>query len=193
MSIINCKTVRAPETVSCSSANLSSGIIINDSRESRMSTVSGLVVLMHRVSYYRPQRSWAKVMFLQVCVILFTGGRGVCLSACWDDTPREQTPQEHTPPWSRHPPPRADTHPLEQTPPGADTPPEQTPPPEQTMAYGQRAAGTHPAGMHSCFFSVVENEEKLSRTEKHYNRNKTARGNSFGFHYVSIVIDSNSR
>ena len=24
--------------------------------------------------YYRPQRSWGKVMFLQVCVILFTGG-----------------------------------------------------------------------------------------------------------------------
>ena len=24
--------------------------------------------------FYRPQRSWGKVMFLQVCVILFTGG-----------------------------------------------------------------------------------------------------------------------
>ena len=31
--------------------------------------------------HYRPQRSWAKVMFLQLCVILFTG-RGVCIPAC---------------------------------------------------------------------------------------------------------------
>ena len=28
---------------------------------------------------YRPQRSWGKVMFLQVCVILFTGGGCVVL------------------------------------------------------------------------------------------------------------------
>ena len=97
---------------------------------------------------YRPQRSWAKVMFLQASVILLTGG--VYLSASWDtsprsrhppgsrppgaDTPPEQTSPGADTPWSRHPPeqtpPRADT-PLEQTPPGADTP-EQTPPsPEQ--------------------------------------------------------------
>ena len=44
---------------------------------------------------YRPQQSWAKVMFLQVCVILFTGGGG-CLSACWD-TPTPH-PEEQTPP-----------------------------------------------------------------------------------------------
>ena len=51
-------------------------------------------------------------MFLQMSVILSTGGRGVCLSACWDTT--------H--PKSRHPP-GADTspHPPEQTPEGADT------------------------------------------------------------------------
>ena len=52
--------------------------------------------------YYRPQRSWGKVMFLQVSVILFTGG--VCLSACWDTIPQ-----------SRHPP--RSRHPQEQTPP----------------------------------------------------------------------------
>ena len=43
----------------------------------------------------------------------------------------------HTP-WSRHPP---------------DTPPEPTPSPtprKQTTAYGQRAASTHPTGVHSC-------------------------------------------
>ena len=41
----------------------------------------------------------------------------------------------HPPPW-------------EQTPPGAD------PPGKQTAAYGQRAGGTHPTGMHSCFIAV---------------------------------------
>ena len=76
-------------------------------------------------SCYQPQRSWAKVMFLQVSVIL----GGVCLSACWDTTTppgpdppsTEQTPPEQTAPQDQTPP-RADT-PLEQTPPRADTPP----------------------------------------------------------------------
>ena len=58
--------------------------------------------------FYRPQRSWANVIFLQASVILSTGG-GVCLSGCWDTTPQEQTP-----PWEQTPreqtPPRADTH-----------------------------------------------------------------------------------
>ena len=64
---------------------------------------------------YRPQRSWAKVMFLQVCVILFTGGVSASVHAGIPHPP-EQTPQEHTPPGSRHPP-------RNQTPPGLSTPP----------------------------------------------------------------------
>ena len=84
-------------------------------------------------------------MFLQVSVILSTGGR-VSASPLGADTPPEHTPWRTPPdqthplgadiplPWeqtpqSRHPP-EADT-PQEQTPPQADTPPEQTPP-EQT-------------------------------------------------------------
>ena len=78
---------------------------------------------------YCPQRSWGKVMFLHVSVILFT--TGFCLSACWDippgpDTPRtrhppkEQTPQEQTL--------QEQTPPQGQTPAGPDTPQEQTPP-----------------------------------------------------------------
>ena len=51
----------------------------------------------------------AKVIFLHLSVILFTGG-GVCLSACWDTIPH---------------PPGADTSPSRQPP----SPPEQTPPP----------------------------------------------------------------
>ena len=57
----------------------------------------------------------AKVIFLHLSVILLTG-RGVCLSACWNTTPPEQTP------------PRADT-PQEQTPPRADTAPGSRHPP----------------------------------------------------------------
>ena len=89
----------------------------------------------------------AKVMFLLMSVILSMGG--VCLSACWDTTPPEQTPL------SRHPP-RADiSHPLaadtpqsrhhpQADPPGADPPradppradtPEQTPPPESRLQH----------------------------------------------------------
>ena len=79
------------------------------------------------------------------------------------------------PPWQVHPPgrypPLAGTPPQAgtplgryTTPPGRYTPPWQvhppagTPPPEQqTPEYGQRSAGTHPTGMHSCFLlSFVE-------------------------------------
>ena len=54
------------------------------------------------VLYYRPQRSWAKVMFLQASVILSTGEG--CLPQCMLGCP---PPSEQTP----HPPP----------PPGADS------------------------------------------------------------------------
>ena len=59
---------------------------------------------------YRPQRSWGKVIFSQVCVILFTGG---CMLGCppgADTPPREQTlPPEQTPPWEQTPPMLGDT------------------------------------------------------------------------------------
>ena len=77
----------------------------------------------------------AKVIFLHLFVILFTGGG--CLPQCMlGYPPREQTPR------SRHPP--------EQTLPGADTPQSRHPPGKQTLAYDQWAAGMHPTGMHSC-------------------------------------------
>ena len=64
--------------------------------------------------YYRPQRSWGKVVFSQASVILLTGG-GVSASvhAGIPHTPQSDTPLDQTPP-SRHP--------LDQTPPGADPP-----------------------------------------------------------------------
>ena len=72
-------------------------------------------------------------IFTSVCQEFCSQGGGVCLSACWD-----------TPPRTRHTPPGAD--PPDQARPPADTPL----PPKHTAAYAQRAAGTHPTGMHSC-------------------------------------------
>ena len=79
-----------------------------------------------KASFYRPQRSWAKVMFLQASVILSTGG--VCLSACWDarppppeqthppgaDTPLNQAPLTRHTPRTRHPPPWASPPPSQE-------------------------------------------------------------------------------
>ena len=67
----------------------------------------------------------AKVMFLHVCVILFTGG---VLRA--GRTPPDQTPPgSRHPPWSRHPPDQTPPSPPDQTPPPSR---EQTPPQDQT-------------------------------------------------------------
>ena len=86
----------------------------------------------------------AKVMFLQVCVCPQGGG---CLPQCMLGC--------HTPPrWST--PPRWRT-PPDGDPPGWRTPPDGEPPPrKQTPAYGLRAAGTHPTGMHSCLIHAIK-------------------------------------
>ena len=123
--------------------------------------------------YYRPQRSWAKVIFSQACVknSVHVGGGRVSASV-------HAGIHHSPPPRSRHPlgpgtpqadiPPRADPQehpprsrpPLEQTPP-RNHPPEQTPPSLQTAAHGQRAAGTHPTGMHSWFLIMIQKVKKM--------------------------------
>ena len=76
-----------------------------------------------------------RVAWVKVCDSVH---RWVCLSACWD-TPWEQTPPQGAdipgvePPRSRQP--TGSRHP-----PGA----------VHAGRYGQKAAGTHPTGMHSC-------------------------------------------
>ena len=85
--------------------------------------------------HYRQQRSWGKVMFLHVSVILFTVGRGD-----WE-------PPRQTPPLGRHPP-SADT-PADIPPPWADIPLAQC-----MLGYGQQTGGTHPTGMQSSFWSL---------------------------------------
>ena len=106
---------------------------------------------IYKTVYYRPQRSWANVIFSQACVCP-QGGRGVCLSACWDTPPGSRhLPPEQTPPGSRHPPrtrhkppreltPRDQTPPLEQTPPDQAHPLEQTPLPDQAHPPPPREA-----------------------------------------------------
>ena len=85
---------------------------------------------------YRPNEFVAKVIFLHLFVILFTGG---CLPQCMPQCPREQTPpQEQTPP-------REQTPPWEQTPPpGRHTSQEQTPPPRSRPPQSR-----HPSGIRS--------------------------------------------
>ena len=111
-------------------------------------------------------------------VRLSTGGRGSAsvhagIYPPGPDPLAAHRPWEQTPPWSRHPPgadpPRRRHHPPGPDPPvstplGADTPPDQTPTPgKQTPAYGQRAVGTHPTGMHSCsLFSDMNNKYRTT-------------------------------
>ena len=94
-------------------------------------------------------------VFTCVCDSVQRGG--VCLSACWDTPPQEQTPPKQTPHQSRHPreqtPPRVDTlwadTPQEQTAPRADnTTPRGNTPREQTTPPQDRAdppVSRHPA------------------------------------------------
>ena len=106
---------------------------------------------------YRPQTKFAKVMFLHLSVILFTGGG---LPQCMlGYHPPEQTPHPRSrhppgtrhpppPPGTRHPPPPPGTrHPPEPgTPPGTRHPPGPgTPPREQKPPWEQTPPGTrHP-------------------------------------------------
>ena len=103
-------------------------------------------------NYYRPQRSWGKVMFLQVCVILFKGvgvpdqvhpprtrytppGPGTPPQARyipqtrytpWDQVhPQDQVHPPGTPPWSRYTPQTRYTPGTRYTPQTRYTPPDQ--------------------------------------------------------------------
>ena len=101
----------------------------------------------------------AKVIFLHLFVILFTGG-DVCLSACWDTTPLDQTPPGADTPQSRHPPDQTPQtrHPLgadtpRSRPPGADTPqtrhpPNQTPPGADTCPGADTPQPDPPGSRH---------------------------------------------
>ena len=101
---------------------------------------------------YRPQRS---------C------GQGNIFTPVCHSVHREGSASVHggIPP----PPSGADTPPGTKHPPGADPPPPtgpSTPLGKQTPAYGLRAAGTHPTGMHTCCFVYFANLEiKINSTK----------------------------
>ena len=82
---------------------------------------------------------WGKVISSVACVKNYSvHGGGVCLSACWDTTAREQTP------------PRADMSPLEETPQD-----QASPCAVHAGRYGQQPGIMHPTGMKSCYPCVV--------------------------------------
>ena len=84
------------------------------------------VLQLITIAYYRPQRSWGKVMFLQVRVILVTGG-----GSTRPGTPPDQVypPRPGTPLGPGTHPPRSGTPPGIRYPPGPGTPPRPGTPP----------------------------------------------------------------
>ena len=97
-----------------------------------------------RHNIYRPQRSWGKVMFLHVSVILFTGGN------TWAGPPRQVHPPGRYTPCQVHP--QAGTH-WAGTPPQACSPPGRYTPqagtPEQVHPPGKYFPATVHAGIQS--------------------------------------------
>ena len=95
-------------------------------------------------NFYCPQRSCGKVMFLYMSVILSTAR--VCHISPQADTPLGRHPPGR-PPWADTP---------EQTTAGQTLSLADAPPSAQCMlGYGQKAGGTHPTGMHSCYFFII--------------------------------------
>ena len=118
-------------------------------RPPQMATAVGSMHPTGMHSCYRPQQSWAKVIFSQACVKNSVHRGGGCLPQCmlgYIPPTGPGTPPRPGTPLSRHPPRPGTPPPWGRHPPGADTPPG-----KHTAAYGQRAAGTHPTRMHSCF------------------------------------------
>ena len=89
--------------------------------------------------FYRPQRSWAKVIFSQACVKNSVHRGGGCLPQCMlRYTPPDQAeaPDQADPPRADTPPDQADhQHPPEQT-------PRSRHPPKQTPSFGKQTPAT---------------------------------------------------
>ena len=108
--------------------------------------------------YYRPQRSCGQgYVFTRVCDSVHRGGLSSTPLPPWTrqgEPPPDQagrtppSPDQADPPWTREkpPPPTRQGEPPPQPPWTRENPS----PGRQTSAYGQRAVGTHPPGMHSC-------------------------------------------
>ena len=94
----------------------------------------------------------AKVIFLQVSVCPQGGRVSASVHAGMPYPPDGGTPPDGDPPGWRTP--RDGDPPGMENPPRMENPPDEDPRPgKQTPAYGLRAVGTHPTGMHSCSLS----------------------------------------
>ena len=92
------------------------------------------VFCKRNICHYRPQRSCGQGnIFTPVRHSVHRGGSPVGRTPPGPDPPCQGEPPRPDPPWHLSPPP---------------------PRRKQTAAYGQRAAGTHPTGMHSCYLNV---------------------------------------
>ena len=106
---------------------------------SRCHTIFYTIILWtsFRFYFYHPQTKFAKVMFSQVSVCP-QGGLRHCML--------EYTHPRQTLPLGRHSP-------------WAD------PPAQCMLGYGQQAGSTHPIGMHSCFFCILNQNEQKTQSE----------------------------
>ena len=120
--------------------------------------------LTSHLSCYRPQRSCGQgYVFTRVCDSVHSGGLQAERTPPGQGEPPPPTRQGEPPLGADPPssPPHGAAPPTEQTPRAGRTPPPgqgEPPPGKHTPAYGQRAAGTRPTGMHSCskgFFTIT--------------------------------------
>ena len=99
--------------------------------------------------YYRQQRSWGKVMFSKVCVILFTGGSASMHAGTPPPSPAKETPlPRRPPPLPRRSPCQGDPQgdPLQGDPPPRRPP--RRPPPRRSPIGDPPSKKTPPPGSH---------------------------------------------
>ena len=97
--------------------------------------------------HYRPQRSWAKVIFSQACVCP-QGGSTSVHTGIYPPESRPPPPPSRHPPWDQ-------TSPWSRQPPGADIPGKQTP------AYGQWSTSGRFASYWNAFLLNATNTEPV--------------------------------
>ena len=105
-----------------------------------------------QINCYRSQPSWAKVMFLHVSVILFTGGLPHCMLG-YPPTPSGTRSRHPTRTRGRHTPLGPGTSPR--IPPEASTTPPSAPVQCMQGDTSNAAGSTHPTGMRSCIAYYV--------------------------------------
>ena len=111
----------------------------------------------------------AKVIFLHLSVILFTGGSASVHAGYHippkQAPPRTRHPTDQAPPGTRHPldqaPPQEQAPPQDQVPPPQDQAPPRTRHTPSRAEMATAADGTHPTGMHSCFHMVLEKSDSI--------------------------------